>query len=75
MQVTGSFFFELPFCIGAAEGRGSSNGVDYSYVLSTYLWYGVYEVSVSVCAVRILTFVLVLVARTPFYVRLGESEN
>ena len=75
MQVTGSFFFELPSCIGAAEGRGSSHGVAYSYMLSSYLWYGVYEVAVSVCAVRILIFVITAVARAPCCVRLGKSED
>ena len=53
--------------IGAAEGRGSSNGVEYSYTLSTHLWYGVYEVNVSIRAVRISTLISVAVARAPLY--------
>ena len=61
--------------LGAAEGRGSSDGVEYSYTLSSHLWYGVYEVTVSVRAVRILTFVSAAVAHTPLCVRCGESED
>ena len=54
--------------LGPAEGRGESNGVEYSYTLSRHLWYGVYEVTVSIRAVRISTSVSAAVAHTPLYI-------
>ena len=53
MRVIGSPFSSDGSCIDAAEGCGSSDGVEYTYALSTHLWYGVYEVTVYICAVRV----------------------
>ena len=75
MQVTGSSSFSsYGFRIGAAEGYGSSDGVEYAYALSTHQWYGVYEVAVFIRAVRILISVSVAVANTPLHLREGKGD-
>ena len=53
MRVTGLSCSSDGSRIGAAEGRGSSEGVEYSYTLSSHSWYGVYEVTVYIRAVRV----------------------
>ena len=75
MRVEGTSYSSYGFRLGAVEGRGESDGVEHSYVLSKHLWYGVYEVTVSVHAVGILNLDSAAVAHTPFYSRRGKPED